>query len=790
MKPQKVNNILELVGNTPLIRINRMNPMPGVELLVKLESMNPGGSVKDRIGLKMVEQAEADGVLTPEKIVLEASSGNTAIGLAMACAVKGYRLLVTMSESASEERKKILRAYGAEILLTPGHLSTDGAIEEAYRLARDEPDKYVLADQFNSEANWRAHYDATGREIWEATDGKVNVVVLTMGTTGTLMGTTRALRELSSSVRVVGVEPYKGHKIQGLKNMKESYPPGIFKPEEIDAIVNVDDDSAYEMARRLAREEGIFVGMSAGAAMKVAVDEARALSEGTVVALLPDGGERYLSTSLFVSEAVPEPLHFYNTLSRSVEELRPVREGKVTVYSCGPSLDGPADLGLCRRVVFSDALRRYLECRGYDVKHVMNLGDIDDRTVSECLKEGEKLSEFTARWETAFFEDLKTLRVLPAHHYPRASEHVGDMVEQTRTLLEKELAYENLRSVYFRIDRFGEYGKLSGIDLDAVQSGTTTQYDYYEKDNPRDFALLKRSTLAELKAGIYWPTPWGNVRPGWHVECSTMATQYLGCPFDIHTASTDLIFPHGDNEIAIAEGLSGKPLANIWMHSEVVMAEGKKVSRMTGNDLTLRDILERGAGAAAIRFWLLSTHYRTVLKCSETELAQAARTVDRLNRFVSRLQSATPGERCEELDQLLYEARAGYHEAMDNDLNISKMLGHVFAFIRVVNRLINEGRLDEEQIALTLGFMKEIDRVLAVINVEPASQFEPASRFEPAETDAQIEQLIQERNEARARKDYQQADSIRQELDRRGIRLVDTPAGTRWQKTNAPRAAD
>ena len=790
MKPQKVDNILELVGNTPLVRINRMNPVPGVELLVKLESMNPGGSVKDRIGLKMVEQAEADGRLTPEKIVLEASSGNTAIGLAMACAVKGYRLMVTMSESASEERKKILRAYGAEILLTPGHLSTDGAIEEAYRLAREEPDKYVLADQFNSEANWRAHYDATGREIWEATDGKVNVVVLTMGTTGTLMGTTRALRELSSSVRVVGVEPYKGHKIQGLKNMKESYPPGIFKPEEIDAIVNVDDDSAYEMARRLAREEGIFVGMSAGAAMKVAVDEARALGEGTVVALLPDGGERYLSTSLFVSEAAPEPLHFYNTLSRSVEELRPVRDREVTVYSCGPSLDGPADLGLCRRVVFSDVLRRYLECRGYDVKHVMNLGDIDDRTVSECLKKGEKLSEFTARWEKAFFEDLETLRVLPAHHYPRASEHVGDMVEQTRSLLEKELAYENLRSVYFRIDRFPEYGKLSGIDLDAVQSGTTTQYDYYEKDNPRDFALLKRSTLAELKAGIYWPTPWGNVRPGWHVECSTMATQYLGCPFDIHTASTDLIFPHGDNEIAIAEGLSGKPLANIWMHSEVVMAEGKKVSRMTGNDLTLRDLLGRGAGGAAIRFWLLSTHYRTVLKYSEAELAQAGRTVDRLNRFVSRLQSATPGERYEELDQLLYEARAGYHEAMDNDLNISKMLGHVFAFIRVVNRLINEGRLDEEQIALTLGFMKEIDRVLAVINVEPASQFEPASRFEPAETDAQIEQLIQERNEARARKDYQQADSIRQELDRRGIRLVDTPAGTRWQKTNAPRAAD
>ncbi len=412
----------------------------------------------------MIEQAEAAGELTPGKIVLEASSGNTAIGLAMVCAVKGYQLLVTMSESASEERKRILKAYGAQILLTPGYRGTDGAIEEAYRLAREEPGKYVLVDQFNNEANWQAHYDGTGKEIWEATGGKVDVVVITMGTTGTLMGITRALRELNPAVRVIGVEPFKGHKIQGLKNMKESYAPGIFKPEELQAIVNVDDDSAYEAARRLAREEGIFVGMSAGAAMKVALDEARALGKGTVVALLPDGGERYLSTSLFVCETVPEPLRFYNTLPGRIEQLEPVSPGKVTIYSCGPSLDGPPDLGLCRRVVFSDVLRRYLEYRGYQVKHAMNLGDIDDRTVRECLKTGEKLREFTARWEKVFFESLDTLRVKRSHHYPKASEHVNDMVEQTRSLLEKGLAYEKLRSVYFRINSFPDYGRLSGIE--------------------------------------------------------------------------------------------------------------------------------------------------------------------------------------------------------------------------------------------------------------------------------------------------------------------------------------
>jgi cysteine synthase len=224
MKPRKVDNILQLVGGTPLIRINRMNPNPDVEIYVKLESMNPGGSVKDRIGQGMIEAAEASGELVPGKTVLEASSGNTAIGLAMACAVKGYKLAVTMAESASEERKKTLRAYGAELILTPGHMGTDGAIEEAYRLAREYPDTYVLVDQYNNEANWKAHYTGTGREIFEATDGKVTAIVLTMGTTGTLMGTTRILRELDPKIRVVGVEPFKGHKIQGLKNMKESYP--------------------------------------------------------------------------------------------------------------------------------------------------------------------------------------------------------------------------------------------------------------------------------------------------------------------------------------------------------------------------------------------------------------------------------------------------------------------------------------------------------------------------------------------------------------------------------------
>jgi cysteinyl-tRNA synthetase len=767
MATRKVNDVLELVGGTPLVRINRLNPVPDVELLVKLESANPGGSVKDRIALSMIEQAEASGDLRPGKTVLEASSGNTAIGLAMVCAVKGYPLLVTMSESASQERRRILKAYGARILLTPGYMGTDGAIEEAYRLAREEPDKYALVDQFNNEANWRAHYEGTGPEIWEATGGKVDVVVLTMGTTGTLMGTTRALKERNPAVRVVGVEPFKGHKIQGLKNMKESYPPGIFKPDEPAAIVNVEDDAAYEMARRLAREEGIFVGMSAGAAMKVALDEAQSLGHGVVVALLPDGGERYLSTSLFVSETVPEPLRFYNTLSRRVEQLEPLSPGKVTIYSCGPSLDGPPDLGLCRRVVFSDVLRRHLESRGYEVKHAMNLGDIDDRTVNECLQTGGRLRDFTARWEKAFFQDLETLHVLRAHHYLRASEHVGDMVEQTRKLLEKGLAYEKLRSIYYRISSCPDYGRLSGVVADQMRPDASTTYDYYEKDNPRDFALFKRPTLAELKAGIYWDTPWGKARPGWHVECACMAVRCLGQPIDIHTASSDLTFPHGDNEIAIAGGLTGKPLAKFWMHCEVVQADGKKVSRALGNPLTLAELIAQGFDGPTVRYWLLAAHYRSVLNYSLAELQRARHCVSRLSHFVQRLRDFPPGPPSADLNQALHEAHAGWQAALDDDLNVPKALGSLFALVRHANRCLNAGQMDADQQQRCLEFMRQANRLLDVCAFE-----------EPA-VDSHVQRLIEARQQARRAKDFARADALRDELRSMGIQVADDAAGSR-----------
>ncbi len=354
------HSILDAIGNTPLVEIKKLNPNPAVKMLAKLECFNPGGSVKDRVALSMIEAGEKSGELIPQKTVIEPTSGNTGIGLALVCTVRGYRLLLVMSDAVSIERQKILKARGADILLTPGHLGTDGAIEEAYRLARENPDTYFLPDQFNNEANWKAHYFGTAEEVWQQTDGKVTAFVAPLGTSGTLMGVSRRLKEYDSFIRIIGVEPYLGHKIQGLKNMKEAYRPEIFEKERLDQKLNVADEDAYEMARRLARGEGIFVGMSSGAAMVAACRVAAKMAAGTLVVLFPDNGERYLSTSLFaVCEAVT--LKLFNSLFRKKEVFEPRTPGKVSIYSCGPTAHTRIHLGELRRIVFADLLCRYLE---------------------------------------------------------------------------------------------------------------------------------------------------------------------------------------------------------------------------------------------------------------------------------------------------------------------------------------------------------------------------------------------------------------------------------------------
>lgn len=294
-------SVIDCIGNTPLIRIETINPMPDVTVLAKLEGNNPGGSVKDRIALYMIKDAEDAGLIKKGDTILEATSGNTGIGLAMVGAAKGYRVKLVMPECVSLERRKVLEAFGAELVLSPGNEGTDGAIRLAHKIISDNPKDYFMPNQFDNCSNIRAHYETTGKEIIEQTGGKLDMFVAGMGTTGTLMGAGRRLKEYSEKIRLVGVEPFLGHRIQGLKNMQESIVPKIYTPEAIDEKINVNDEDAFETTRKLAVKEGLFVGMSSGAAMYGALRMAEQLKKGTIVVILPDRGDRYLSTTLFAS---------------------------------------------------------------------------------------------------------------------------------------------------------------------------------------------------------------------------------------------------------------------------------------------------------------------------------------------------------------------------------------------------------------------------------------------------------------------------------------------------------
>jgi cysteinyl-tRNA synthetase len=767
---EKKKTILDQIGGTPLVPVNRLNPNRKVEILAKVESFNPGGSIKDRPALSMIEDAEKKGELTRDKIILEATSGNTGIGLSFVSAIKGYRLLLVMSESVSEERKKILLAMGAELKFTPAHLGTDGAIEYVYNLIRDEPQKYWLADQFNNEANWKAHYNGTALEIWEQTDGKLDKIVSTMGTTGTLMGISRRFKELDPSVEIVGVEPYLGHKIQGLKNMKESYQPGIFEKDRADRIINIEDDEAYNTARMLAKEEGLFVGMSSGAAMAVALKLADEMKEGRIVAILPDTGERYLSTTLFVDKK-KTGLSLYNTLTRKKEEFVPLKEKHISMYTCGPTLCEPIHIGQCRRFVFADLLKRYLESRGYEVKHIVNVTDLDDRTLEGSEREGIPLEEFTGKYYEDFMEILDVLNIKRASAYPRASDHVEDMIKLTRKLIDKGYAYEKLRSVYFDISRFNDYGRLSKIDLDKIRLGKTVDLEQYEKENPRDFTLLKRSTLKELKKGIYYQTQWGNIRPSWHLECPAIAMVHLGETYDIHTSGADLIFPHHENAIAISQSVTGKPPAHYWLHNELVMVNGKKSPRGSKQGaFTIKDLLDKGYTGREIRYWLISRHYRKPISFSLAKLDTVRKTVSNLDNFIRKLHASRSGPDHPEMDQLVYNLRSTSKDALNDDFNIAPALAALFKFTNRLNSIMDKNGLSSPDRDKVLKTMEMVNSVLGVMDLNPPEQ------------DREVEALVKKREEARAKKDWETSDRIRKELLDKGIEVVDTKEGPVWRK--------
>ena len=690
-------SIMDRIGNTPLVEISKLNPNKKVTILAKLESANPGGSIKDRTALSMIENAEKRGDLKPGRIILEATSGNTGIGLAMVAAAKGYKLCLTMSEAASEERKKILRAMGAELIFTPAAQGTDGAIEVAYRMLRENPEKYFGTDQFNNPDNVRAHYFGTAQEIWDQTQGRIAAVVVTLGTTGTAMGISQRLKELDCRIQIIGVEPYLQHKIQGLKNMRESYRPGIYDKKRLDEKVNILDEDAFEMSRRLAREEGILAGMSSGAAMFVAAQKARQMEEGTIVVIFPDSGERYLSTELFAVKEELATVSFYNAIKRRKTLFRPLNPKEVRLRTCGPTVHDAPHLGNYRRLVVSDLLCRYLTFKGYAVKHVVDIVDCSDKSLKGSEKAGMNLADYSDKYLRIFLEDVRFLQIRPDNIYVRASEDVDAALKIVEKLVDRGYAYEKLHSVYFDISKLGDYGSLSNIDPAKTRTGRSVDLDDYEKDSPADFALLKRAGLGELKRGIYSKTKWGNVRPGWHLECAAISRKYLGAAYDIHVSGADETFPHCENLIAINKACCGHSGAKYWIGAELILVDGRKMSRSLNNIVTMDDLRQSGHGGRDVRFFLLGMNYRKPISYSVSALQMARNTIKKMDTFISRLQTirnAAPN--FPEVDQLIYDLNHAFERALDDDLNISGALAALFEFIGAVNAPLAGGKISGE----------------------------------------------------------------------------------------------
>jgi len=464
-------------------------------------------------------------------------------------------------------------------------------------------------------------------------------------------------------------------------------------------------------------------------------------------------------------------MRFYNTLTRKKEEFKPLEKGVVRIYTCGPTVYDYAHIGNFRTYVFQDLLRRWLEYRGYKVIQVMNITDVDDKTIRGARREGISLKEYTERYIKAFFEDIKTLNIEKAEYYPKATEHIKEMVELIKKLLEKGYAYKaEDGSTYYDISKFKEYGKLSKIKIEELKPGARVKADQYAKEEARDFALWK--AWDEEDGDVYWETELGKGRPGWHIECSAMALKYLGETIDIHSGGVDLIFPHHENEIAQSEAVTGKPFARFWLHSEHLMVEGRKMAKSLGNFYTLRDLLKMGYSPKAIRFLLLSTHYRQQLNFTFEALKAAEKTIERLQIFMERLKEAN-GIGCgKQIEKLIEKVKEEFETALDDDLDINTALASLFEFIREVNKLIDENKLSKQEARMVRELMLKFDKVLGVIGEEEKEE----------ELPKEIMELIRKREEARKRKEWETADQIREKLREMGIIIEDTPTGTKWRR--------
>jgi len=471
------------------------------------------------------------------------------------------------------------------------------------------------------------------------------------------------------------------------------------------------------------------------------------------------------------------PVSLFNTLTRRVEPLVPLAPPRVTLYTCGPTVWNFAHIGNFRTFLFEDLLRRWLEQSGYDVFHIMNLTDVDDRTIKAARQAGKSLVDHTAPFTKAFFEDRDYLRIKPAHVYTPATEYMPQMIDLVTKLLERGVAYEgDDGSVYFAINRFPTYGRLSQLDKREIKVGARVASDEYAKGDPSDFALWKKADAEDEAVGAAWDAPFGRGRPGWHLECSAMSLSEIAkcCgvqTLDIHAGGIDLIFPHHENEIAQSEGATGQQFARHWVHGEFLNVRGTKMSKRHGNFLTARDLREQGVDAAAVRLLFFQTHYRQPVDFNDDALAAAGEGVRRISEFRNRLEQASQAKpELSALAELSRQLRADMTEALNNDLNAPQAVATLFDFVRAANRELDQGRGGSAE---ALAVLKEFAaQVLDIF---------PTPRKSDQALESWIEAQVAARNQARKSKDFKAADAIRAELRTKGVEIEDTPTGTKWR---------
>ncbi|MGB9622002.1 MAG: cysteine--tRNA ligase [Brevinematia bacterium] len=461
-------------------------------------------------------------------------------------------------------------------------------------------------------------------------------------------------------------------------------------------------------------------------------------------------------------------MKLFNTISGKLEEFKPIEEKKVRMYFCGPTVYDYPHIGNLRTFVMSDILRRYLEFKGYEVVFVMNLTDVDDKTIKGAIKEGVSLREYTDKYAKAFFEDISAIRIKPATYYPRATDTIKDIVEFIKVLIDKGHAYKTDDGVYFDISSFKDYGKLSKLDRRQIKVGASgrVKSDEYSKEDVVDFALWK--TWKEEDGNVYWETEIGKGRPGWHIECSVMSTKYLGETFDIHGGGVDLIFPHHENEIAQSEAKTGKEFVRYWFHVEHLMVNGKKMSKSEGNFYTLRDLIKKGYSPKAIRFVLISTHYKKPLDFTEEKVKQAESTIKDLEVFIAKMKKVkevninVPEDT--HFAKLVDETREKFINSMDDNLNVPEALGVVFSLVlEFENRDLSN--ISSYEANKLLSFLTEVKEVLDFFDMDID------------EVSEEIKELINLRENFRKEKNFKEADRIRDEIILKGYQIIDTKIG-------------